>query len=67
MLTITINGQSATQPEGARVNAIIDQMQLVGKRFAVERNGEIVPKSRLNETLIQDGDKFEIVIAVGGG
>jgi sulfur carrier protein len=67
MLTITINGQSATQPEGAHVNAIIDQMQLVGKRFAVERNGEIVPKSRLADMLIQDGDKFEIVIAVGGG
>lgn len=67
MLTITINGQPATHPEGAHLDTIINQMRLAGKRFAVERNGEIVPKSRLAETPILDGDKLEIVIAVGGG
>jgi sulfur carrier protein len=67
MLKITINGQVATQAAGTYVDAIIANMQLVGKRYAVERNGEIIPKSRLSETPIVDGDKFEIVIAVGGG
>ncbi len=67
MLNITINGQATTQNTGSCVDAIIANMQLVGKRYAVERNGEIIPKSRLSETPIADGDKFEIVIAVGGG
>ncbi len=36
-------------------------------RFAVERNGAIVPKSQLSHTALADGDVIEIVIAVGGG
>lgn len=67
MLNIKINGQHVTQPNGARVAAIVASMQLDGKRFAVERNGEIVPKSRLSETPVEEGDEFEIVMAVGGG
>jgi len=38
-----------------------------GKKIAVERNGEIIPKSLHPNTLIQDGDQLEIVVAVGGG
>lgn len=67
MLNITINGQAAAQPMGTNVDAIIANMQLHGKRFAIERNGEIIPKSQLSATPIIDGDQFEIVIAVGGG
>ena len=37
------------------------------KRIAVERNGNIVPKSMYGETLIQEGDNIEIVSFVGGG
>jgi sulfur carrier protein len=42
-------------------------MSLAGKRIAVERNGEIVPKSAHGATLVADGDRLEIVVAVGGG
>ena len=42
-------------------------MSLSGKRIAVERNGEIVPKSAHGSTLVADGDRLEIVVAVGGG
>lgn len=66
-LNIIVNGQPSTQPIGACVATIVEAMPLDGKRFAVERNGEIVPKSRLHETPIEDGDQYEIVIAVGGG
>ncbi|MEO8188162.1 MAG: sulfur carrier protein ThiS, partial [Burkholderiaceae bacterium] len=38
-----------------------------GKRVAVERNGEIVPKSQHDSTKLTSGDRLEIVIAVGGG
>lgn len=42
-------------------------MNLAGKRVAVERNGEIVPKGRHAEALLASGDALEIVVAVGGG
>lgn len=38
-----------------------------GKRIAVERNGEIVPKAQYGETLLKDGDTVEVVSFVGGG
>ena len=37
------------------------------KRIAVERNGDIVPKAKYGETVLQDGDSIEIVSFVGGG
>lgn len=37
------------------------------KRIAVERNGDIVPKSQYGETVLEDGDCLEIVSFVGGG
>jgi sulfur carrier protein len=42
-------------------------MQLVGKRIAVERNGEIVPRGQFTQQRLNDGDRLEIVVAVGGG
>ena len=42
-------------------------MQLTGKRVAVERNGEIVPRSQYSLVDLLDGDQLEIVVAVGGG
>jgi len=40
---------------------------LSGKRVALECNGEIVPRSALDSHVLNDGDKIEIVVAVGGG
>ncbi|MCD6042082.1 MAG: thiamine-biosynthesis protein ThiS, partial [Burkholderiales bacterium] len=42
-------------------------LNLSGKKVAVERNGEIVPRSAHASTLLADGDRLEIVVAVGGG
>ena len=49
------------------VAQLIEQMNLAGKRIAVERNGEIVPRSQFGETRLEGGDRIEIVGAVGGG
>ncbi|MEI7834552.1 MAG: sulfur carrier protein ThiS [bacterium] len=46
---------------------LLDYMNLQGKRIAVERNGEIVPRSQFGEQMLADGDRLEIVVAVGGG
>lgn len=37
------------------------------KRIAVERNGDIVPKAKYGETMLEDGDSIEVVSFVGGG
>ncbi len=47
--------------------ALVEKLGLVGKRLAIELNGEIVPKSTFAEVHLQNGDKLEIVGAVGGG
>ena len=52
---------------GADVAALIERLELAGKKIAVERNGEIVPKSAHRATRLADGDRLEIVVAVGGG
>ena len=67
-IRITVNGKPRTLADRApTVHALVQALGLEGKRIAVERNGEIVPKSRYAATPLVDGDKLEIVGAVGGG
>lgn len=67
-MQILVNGNSMQLPETvSTVLALVEHMQLVGKRIAIERNGDIVPRSQLAATPLQAGDKLEIVGAVGGG
>ncbi len=66
-MELIINGEALTLSAPLSVAALLDSRNLTGKRVAVERNGEIVPKSRHAETLLTTGDHIEIVVAVGGG
>jgi sulfur carrier protein len=54
-------------PPPATVAELVRALNLEGKRIAVERNGEIVPKSRYAATAVAPGDRLEVVAAVGGG
>ena len=67
MLDIKINGELRQFSEALTVTGLIDQLGYTGKRIAVERNGEIVPKSQHATTALVSGDQLEIVVAVGGG
>ena len=67
MIQITVNGDARRFDAPLDVSALIAKLDLAGKKIAVERNGEIVPRSLHRQTLIADGDQFEIVVAVGGG
>jgi sulfur carrier protein len=67
VIEIQVNGEPRRVADPATVAALLDEMQLTGKRLAVERNGEIVPKSRHAATSLISGDRLEIVVAVGGG
>jgi len=66
-LTITINGEARTISSALSVYALITSLGLDPKKIAVERNLEIVPRSRYTEILASDGDRFEIVHFIGGG
>jgi sulfur carrier protein len=67
MIQLMINGKPERVEEAPTVLALLEARQLAGKRLAVERNGEIVPKGRHADTVLADGDRLEIVVAVGGG
>ena len=67
-MEITINGQPEALPLAPlTIFELLAARQLAGKRVAVERNGEIVPKSQHATTTLAAGDRLEIVVAVGGG
>jgi len=66
-LTLQLNGKPAQLTGVATVTDLLIRLGYHGKRVAVERNGEIVPRSLHAQTTLQDGDHLEIVVAVGGG
>ncbi len=49
------------------IAGLVGELGVEGKRIAIERNGEIVPRSRYSEVQLVDGDRLEVVVAVGGG
>jgi sulfur carrier protein len=66
-MQITVNGKPRDVPDGTTAAALIDALELSGRRLAMEVNGEIVPKSRHPVHGLAPGDRIEIVHAVGGG
>jgi len=67
LVSFTLNGQARRLPAPLTVAALVAAEGLGGKRVAVEVNQEIVPRSRHGETQIHEGDRVEIVGAIGGG
>jgi sulfur carrier protein len=66
-IRIVLNGAPREFPAPLTFAQLLQEMALAGQRLAVERNGEIVPRSRFTGDLLADGDRIEVVIAVGGG
>jgi len=67
MISITVNGEPRQLEAPLNCAELLARLDLAGKRIALERNGEIVPRSRLSAERLADGDRLEIVVAVGGG
>ncbi len=67
MIQITVNGSTKLYEAPLAVAGLLERLALAGKKVAVERNGEIVPRGAHASTLLADGDRLEIVVAVGGG
>jgi sulfur carrier protein len=67
-MQLTINGKPRTFDHTTlTVAQLVAELNLEGKRLAIERNGEIVPRSQFAQTLLAHADQLEIVGAVGGG
>lgn len=66
-MQLTVNGTPHSFEQNPNLSQLLETLNLTGKRLAVERNGEIVPRSQFGETVLTDGDQLEIVVAVGGG
>jgi len=66
-MRLFINGEAAELPSGLTARQLVEHLKLAGARIALEVNGEIVPRSTYPERHLNDGDKVEIIHAVGGG
>jgi sulfur carrier protein len=69
-MEIVLNGQPrevGLDPQMSTVDALLVALEMKADRIAVERNGEIVRRAEWGTTLVQSGDRFEIVHFVGGG
>ncbi len=64
---IQLNGEPFELPDGASVADLLVRLDAVGKRVAVELNLDIVPRSQHVSTVLRDGDRLEVVHAIGGG
>ena len=66
-MEITLNGEKYNLETGSNIVDLIEKLGLNIDKLAIERNLEIVPKSKFAMTIIEEGDKLEIVHFIGGG
>jgi sulfur carrier protein len=66
-MNIQLNGQVREVADGITISALLEAMELYGKRIAVEVNEELVSRSQFDSHQLQPGDIIEIVQAIGGG
>jgi sulfur carrier protein len=63
---VCVNGKAQDVGERCNVQGLLDALACRG-RIAVEVNGEIVPRSQYGERTLSEGDRVEVVRAIGGG
>ena len=66
-MQIQVNGERRELPAGATVETLVATLDLGGRRVAVEVNEVLVPRSTYSAASLKDGDRVEIVHAIGGG
>ena len=66
-LIVTVNGTSRSVPARCTVAHLLQLLEADPSRVAVERNTEVVPRRTWETTLLDDGDRLEVVTFVGGG
>ena len=66
-MNIYLNGKAHQVPDNCSAAKLVEELELTGKRIAMEVNQEIVPRSNYSDHTLQTDDKVEIVHAIGGG
>ena len=66
-MDIILNGELRQVPEGLTAAGLVELLGLAGRRYAMEINGELLPRSAHAGHRLAAGDRIEIVQAVGGG
>lgn len=67
MIEVQINGGAQQLPVGTSLTELLARLHLQERRLAIEYNLEVVPRSEYPELRLQQGDRLEIVHAIGGG
>jgi sulfur carrier protein len=67
MTRILLNGEPRELEPDSSVAQLVEQLGLAGQRVAVEVNEAIVPRSEHGTRLLREGDRVELVRAIGGG
>ena len=66
-MNVQINGELRELPSGCTAQQLLVNLGMQGKRVALEINLEIVPRSQYHAHVLRDGDRVEVVHAIGGG
>lgn len=66
-MRVEVNGESREVPAGTTIADLVADLAQSGQRFAVEINEELVPRSTHADRPLADGDRVEVVRAIGGG
>ena len=66
-MNIILNGESFECDHGSTLESLVETRRLSGKRIAIEVNLEVVPRSQFSSCQLHEGDRVEIVHAIGGG
>lgn len=67
MIQLQFNGEAVTLPAPCSIAELLHSRGLAERRVAVERNGDIVPRSLHDSQQVAAGDRIEVVMAIGGG
>lgn len=66
-MQIVLNGQTRTLETGTTLADLVATLEFRGRRMAIEVNEEVIPRSEYADFVLGEGDRVEIVHAVGGG
>lgn len=66
-MKIVLNGENTEVSDSASIQALVDHLEIGGRRIAVEVNEAIVPRSEHGSHQLSPDDRVEIVHAIGGG
>ena len=66
-MRVRVNGEDCELPEALTVAELVERVGLADRRIALELNREIVPRGEYARTRLGEGDRVEIVRAIGGG